>query len=59
MGKKRINLSIDEDTEERLRQYSWENHSTMSKAVTDMIWKANQVRGQTSLKPMEGGKKNV
>ena len=63
MGKKRINLSIDEDTEDRLRQYSWENHSTMSKAVTDMIWKAkvknSQVRGQTSLKPMEGGKKNV
>lgn len=61
MGKKRINLSIDEDTEERLRQYSWENHSTMSKAVTDLIWQAkvkySQVRGQTSLKAgSQGGK---
>ena len=54
MGKKRINLSLDEDTEERLRQYSWENHSTMSKAVTDLVWKAKvkneQVRGQAVIK---------
>lgn len=54
MGKKRINLSLDEDTEERLRQYSWENHSTMSKTVTDLVWKAKvkneQVRGQAVIK---------
>lgn len=36
MSKTRINLSIDVDTLERLRQYAWENHATVSKAVTDL-----------------------
>lgn len=53
MAKQRINLSLDADTVERLKQYAWENHSTVSKAVTDLIWKArvsnSQIRGQTSM----------
>lgn len=53
MEKTRINLSLDPDTAERLRQYAWENHSTMSKAVTDFVWNAKvknaQVRGQLNL----------
>lgn len=53
MSKTRINLSIDADTLERLRQYAWENHSTVSKSVTDLVWAAKvkntQVRGQMNL----------
>lgn len=56
MSKTRINLSIDADTLERLRQYAWENHATVSKAVTDLVWAAKvknvQVRGQMNLEEM-------
>ena len=52
MSKIRMNISIDEDTAERLRQYAWENHSSVSKAVSDLIWsvkvKNEQIRGQKS-----------
>ena len=44
---------IYQDTKERLEMYAWENHSTVSKAVTDLIWNAkvlnSQIRGQLSL----------
>ena len=53
MGKSRINLSLDPDTKERLQMYAWENHASVSKAVTDLIWAAKvkntQIRGQISL----------
>lgn len=53
MAKSRINLSLDPDTKERLKMYAWENHASVSKAVTDLVWAAkvknSQVRGQTSL----------
>ena len=52
-AKMRINLSLDVDTVERLKQYALENHSTVSKAVTDMVWAAKvknkQIRGQLSI----------
>lgn len=50
MAKTRINISVDEDTAERLRQYAWELHSSVSKAISDLIWSAKvkneQIRGQ-------------
>ena len=53
MAKLRVNISIDEDTIERLKQYAYENHSTVSQVITDMAWKLKvkneQVRGQKSL----------
>ena len=53
MTKVRVNISIDEDTIERLKQYAYENHSTVSQVITDMAWKLKvkneQVRGQKSL----------
>lgn len=53
MAKSRINLSLDEDTKERLKTYAWEHHASVSKAVTDLVWAAKvkntQIRGQTSL----------
>lgn len=53
MAKVKVNLSLDEDTAERLKQFAWENHKTVSQTVTDWIWKQrvqnSQVRGQASL----------
>lgn len=53
-GKKRVNIYISEDTAERLKQYAWENHTSVSHAITDWIWhtkvRNDQVRGQTSIK---------
>lgn len=49
----RINISLSPDTLERLDQYAFENHSSRSKALTDLVWNAkvknSQIRGQTSM----------
>lgn len=53
-SKKRVNLYLSEDTVERLKQYAWENHTSVSHAVTEWIWhtkvRNEQVRGQISFK---------
>ena len=53
MAKSRINISLDPDTKERLKMYAWENHATVSKAVTDLVWAAkvrnSQIRGQMTM----------
>lgn len=50
----RVNISITEDTAERLKQYAYENHTTVSQAITDWIWGQkvanSNLRGQTKLK---------
>jgi len=52
--KKRVNIYLSEDTVERLKQYAWENHTSVSHAITEWIWhtkvKNEQVRGQANLK---------
>lgn len=52
--KKRVNIYLSVDTIDRLKQYAWENHTTVSHAITDWIWrtkvKNDQLRGQTHLK---------
>ena len=57
MMKKRINISLSEDTIERLKQYAWENHTNVSQAITDWIWsvkvKNTQIRGQQSIKEFD------
>lgn len=61
MARKRVNISISEDTLERLKQYAFENHigNGVSGAVEDLVWKAKvsgtQVRGQMSLKEAKKG----
>lgn len=54
--KRRVNISVTEDTAERLKQYAWEHHKTVSQAVTDWIWsvkvKNEQIRGQKNLGEM-------
>lgn len=49
----KINLSLDQDTAERLKQYAYEQHKTISQAVTDWIWKEKvknwNLRGQQKI----------
>ncbi len=56
MAKKRINISIQQETQERLLQYAHENHlqGGLSGAIEHIAWhvikvKNAQVRGQSSL----------
>ena len=52
--KQRVNISLSEDTIERLKQYAWEHHTNVSQAITDWIWSAKvkneQIRGQLKIK---------
>ncbi len=49
----RINISLSEDTLDRLDQYAFEQHKTRSQMITDMVWSAKvkyeQVRGQMNM----------
>lgn len=50
--KVRMNISVDESTAERLKQYAKDKHSTVSQIVTDFIWKqkvSESPKGQTSV----------
>lgn len=51
--KVRVNISLEEDTIERLKQYAYENHTTVSGAITQWIWsarvKGENLPGQTAL----------
>lgn len=60
MAKTRVNISLEQDTLERLKQYAWENHTTVSGAITNIVWnlkvKGESVRGQQSLNLGKGAK---
>ena len=49
----RINISIRDDTLNRLDQLAFEEHKSRSQAITDLVWNAKvknqQLRGQTSM----------
>lgn len=51
--KKRVNIYISYDTADRLKQYAWEHHTSVSHAITEWIWKArvknDQIRGQSRI----------
>lgn len=54
MAKERLNLTVSSDTKERLKQYAFEHHKSISQAVTDWIWntkvKNEQIRGQQHIR---------
>ncbi len=59
--KQRVNISLSEDTIERLKQYAWEHHTNVSQAITDWIWSAKvkneQIRGQCSFNDKNNGRR--
>ena len=59
--RKRVNISLTPDTVERLKRVAWENHTTVSQAITDWIWSAkvknDQIRGQISFQDKRSGNK--
>ncbi len=52
-SKIRVNISITEETAERLKQYAYEHHTTVSQAITDWIWKqkvtCENIQGQEKI----------
>ena len=38
---KRINISLQSDTLDRLDQYAFEEHVSRSQAITSLVWKAH------------------
>ena len=38
-NKQTINISVSRDTKERLKEFAAQNHTTISQAITDWIWK--------------------
>lgn len=63
VSKKRVNISITPDTEERLKQYAYENHKNVSQAITDWIWSVKvsgeNIRGQQSMDIIKPQKKKA
>ena len=59
--RERVNISLTPDTVERLKMFAWENHTTVSQAITDWIWSAkvknDQIRGQISFQDKRSGNK--
>ena len=58
MAKKRINISVSLDTENRLKQYALEKHTTVSQAITDWIWSVN-VQSKNKPEEHENKKSNL
>ena len=48
----KLNLSVDEETRDRLQQYAYDHHTTISQAITDWIW-AQKVNESKSLPELE------
>lgn len=46
MAKVKMNLSVFPDTAERLKQYAFENHMTVSGAVEDWIWHKAKLKNE-------------
>lgn len=38
MGFKRITISLDDETHDRLKQFAYEHHMTVSAAIKQWIW---------------------
>lgn len=54
MGFKRISISLDDETHDRLKQFAYEHHMTVSSVIKQWIWsqklKNENLRGQLVLK---------
>lgn len=54
MAREKVLLSLAPDTAERLRQFAYEQHKSMSQVVTDYVWsvkvRSENLRGQEILK---------
>ena len=51
--KRRVNIYVSKDTAERLKQYAWEHRTSVSHAITELVWHAKvkneQIRGQETM----------
>ena len=40
--KVRLNISVDEETDRKLRQFAAESHTTVSQWITDRVWEKDK-----------------
>ena len=63
VNKKRVNISVTPDTEERLKQYAYEHHTNVSQAITDWIWSEKvsneNIRGQQTMEIVKQPKRRA
>lgn len=54
MGFKRVTISLDDETHERLKQFAYERHMSVSQVIRQWIWqqkiKNENLRGQLHLR---------
>ena len=48
--KVKVNLSLEDDTAEKLKQLAKESHKTVSQWVTDKVWEAEKMREKDNQK---------
>lgn len=54
--KRKVNISLDEDTAEKLKKLAETSHKNVSQWITDKVWEAaeNEEIRQAKLKQMKG-----
>ena len=54
--KKKVNVSLDEDTAEKLKELAEASHKNVSQWITDKVWESaeNEEIKQAKLKQMKG-----
>lgn len=54
--KKKVNISLDEDTAEKLKKLAEASHKNVSQWITDKVWESaeNEEIKQAKLKQMKG-----
>lgn len=54
LGFKRVTISLDDETHERLKQFAYERHMSVSQVIRQWIWqqkiKNENLRGQLHLR---------
>ncbi len=53
--KVRLNISVDEETDKKLRQFAAESHTTVSQWITDRVWEKDKAEKSEDKK--KGGEK--
>ncbi|MBR1854069.1 MAG: hypothetical protein IJ794_13165 [Lachnospiraceae bacterium] len=51
--KKKINISVDEETSQKLRELAEKSHKNMSQWITDKVWETDEKERRS-----KGGKNN-
>lgn len=57
--KVRLNISVDEETDKKLRQFAAESHTTVSQWITDRVWEKEKEQRLEGKNPRNRRNKGV